>query len=108
MSDPGGIHQAETRSESVSNTSGNVTILKFGDDVRDLAKKYAWLFPTALFLAFFIGVNAFATIWLAIVYQDDKHANATFMLLVYSEYGEAKAKLDALGIHLKPLPPPPQ
>lgn len=93
--------QTNNNDERVSNTNGTLVQVKLGDDERKALK---WLAP----LLIAVGFNIFATIWLAIIYQDDKHSNAMWMALVYSEYDGAKAKLDAQGIHLKALPAPPQ
>lgn len=85
----------------VTNGAGQVTIVKLGDDERRALK---WMLPIAVF----VGFNLFATLFLAVMYVDDKHSNAMWMSLVYSQYDAAKAKLDAMGIHVEKLPPPPQ
>lgn len=87
----------------------NITKISLGEDVREMARRFTWLLPAAIGLAVFIGFNLFATIYLTIAYADDKHSNAMWMALVYSEYDAAKVRMDAgQPAHLKQIPAPPQ
>lgn len=104
MSEPGGNHATDVRSESVSNAEhGQQIVLKL-----EQPKESPWKQPAVYIaiLALIISLGGEWRRWVAL--DDDKHSNAMWMALVYSEYDSAKAKLDAQGIHLKALPAPPK
>lgn len=103
MDEKGHISQTDDNSQKADGAgAANVKI-----DLH-LPKDSFWKQPAIYvsILALIIALGGEWRRWVAL--DDDKHSNAMWMALVYTEYDAAKSKLDAQGIHLKNLPPPPQ
>jgi hypothetical protein len=98
------MNEDSERSQSAStNGAGQAVALNL-----TLPREHPWKQPAVYIaiLALIISVGGEWRRWVAL--DDEKHSNAMWMALVYTEYDAAKSKLDAQGIHLKTLPPPPQ
>lgn len=105
MSDPRNV-AFETRAESVSAQNGNVTVIRFGEDVQAVLKRFTWLAPAAAVLSLFIGFNFAATL----ILWDAYRAQSVNYLLVYNHQIKTEAYLAEHGVPVdkfgEPLPVP--